>query len=219
MTATAIFDQFRRLAVARNIGWILMAVSAIAIALYAVPRTLTFDPALSRIPINPLFDSHKLWLAFHALTGGLALVIGPFQFMTAFRTRWPTAHRIAGKAYLVCVLLAGMGALSSTIMTTAGIAAQVAFGLLNIGWMYSTYTAYRAARQLRFAVHRIWMIRSYALTFAAVLLRVFLMVGIVIKWKLFPAAPFDQIYTASLWSSFVVSLLFAEWFIIGRNVR
>lgn len=198
-----------------HVGWSLIAISALAIGLYAVPPYASFDPLLSRIPLNELFTSHMLWLAFHAIPSGLALIIGPFQFLAAMRNRWPKAHRLSGKIYLCCVLLGSVAAISSTIMSTAGFAAQVGFSLLIVGWLYSAYHAYRAARQRRFADHRIWMTRNYALTFAAVLLRVFLLAGIGFK-QLVPSIPFDQIYTSSVWGSILVSSLVAEWFIVTR---
>src|SRR5690606_36380809 len=120
--------------------------------------------------------------------------------------------RLAGKVYLACIVAGRAAAIPATLMTTAGFAAQIGFALLIVGWLYTAYHAYRAARQRRFADHRIWMIRNYALTFAAVLLRVFLLTGLALR-QLDPSIPFDQLYAASLWSSFVVSAIVAEWFI------
>ncbi|WP_157384396.1 DUF2306 domain-containing protein [Nitratireductor soli] len=213
--ATEPSDQRPPRAASRHLGWGLIAIAAIAIGLYAVPPYATFDPLWSRIPLNAAFTAHMLWLSVHAVPSGLALIIGPFQFMPAIRTRWPKAHRLAGKVYLCCVVLGSIAAIASTIMTTAGFAAQVGFSLLIMGWLLSAWHAYRAARQRRFADHRIWMIRNYALTFAAVLLRVFLVAGMGVR-QLVPSIPFDQLYTSSLWSAIFVSALVAEWFIVTR---
>lgn len=199
----------------RHPGWSLVAIAAIAIGLYAVPPYATLDPLWSRIPLNEVFTSHMLWLSIHAIPSGLALIIGPFQFMPALRNRWPKAHRLTGRAYLGCVVLGSIAAISATFMTTAGFAAQVGFSLLIMGWLFSAWHAYRAARERRFADHRIWMIRNYALTFAAVLLRVFLLAGMGAR-QLVPSIPFDQLYTSSLWSAILASSLVAEWFIVTR---
>lgn len=215
MTDIRSLNQERPLISNRHPGWSLIAISAIAIGLYAAPPYATFDPLWSRIPLNEVFTSHMLWLSIHAIPSGLALIIGPFQFLPALRDRWPKAHRLTGRVYLCCILLGSIAAISSTVMTTAGFAAQVGFSLLIMGWLFSAWHAYRAARQGRFAHHRLWMIRNYALTFAAVLLRVFLLAGMGAR-QLVPSIPFDQLYTSSLWSSILVSSLVAEWFIVTR---
>lgn len=217
MTATTVSPH--PLVSVHPLGWSLIAIPAIAIALYAVPPYAMFDPLLSRIPLNAIFTSHMLWLSLHAVPGGLALIVGPFQFLPALRARWPKAHRLGGKFYLACILATSAAAIPATIMTTAGFAAQTGFALLIAGWLYSAYRAYRAARDAQFADHRVWMIRNYALTFAAVLLRVFLLGGMAFR-QLVPSIPFDQLYTASLWSSIAVSSLVAEWFIVtGKRTK
>lgn len=215
MTVSRSSGRERPLSLPRDMGWGLITIAAIAIGLYAVPPYAMFDPLLSRIPLNGLFASHMLWLSLHAIPSGLALIIGPFQFMPAIRGRWPRAHRLAGRIYLSCIVLGGIAAIPSAMMSTAGFAAQAGFGLLILGWLYSAFHAYHAARQHRFADHRIWMIRNYALTFAAVLLRVFLIAGIGFR-QLVPSIPFDQIYTFSVWSSILVSAVLAEWFVVTR---
>lgn len=197
----------------RRRGWGLVAAAAIAVGLYAVPPYLLLDPLLSRIPLNLAFPSHLSWLFLHAASGGLALLIGPFQFHPALRARWPQLHRLGGRVYLACILVGGIAAVPVTVMTTAGFAAQVGFGLLVVAWLYSAFHAYRAVRERRFADHRIWMIRNYALTFAAVLLRVILIAGMV-AMPFVPSLSFEQIYIVSIWGSITVSALAAEWFII-----
>jgi len=213
MTAKALPDQKPSFVLSRNLGWMLVSISAIIVAVASLPPYVTLDAAMSRIPLNALFSSHILWLAAHALPAGLALIIGPFQFLPLVRNRWPKAHRMAGRVYLICILLGSIAAVSATIMTTAGFAAQAGFAALVIGWLYSAWQAYRAVRQRRFADHRIWMIRNFALTFAAVLLRLFLLAGVAYR-QIDPGLSFDQLYTACVWGSFFVSSLVAEWFIV-----
>ncbi|MEO7066487.1 MAG: DUF2306 domain-containing protein [Rhodanobacter sp.] len=202
----------------RQFGWALMAFSAVIIALVAVMPSLRFNSDLSRIPLNTAFVSHFLWLALHAVPSSLALIIGPFQFVPSLRTRWPKAHRYAGRLYLACVIAGSIAAIAATRMSTAGFATQVGFSLLIFGWLYSAYHAYQAARERRFVDHRIWMIRNYAFTFAAVWLRIFLLLGIASR-QMGSAIPFDQIYTASAWASILVSSVLAEWFLVPRVRR
>ena len=52
------------------------------------------------------------WLTLLHLAGGfLFMVIGPMQFMAGIRNRWRRFHRVCGRIYIVCALLAGTMAL------------------------------------------------------------------------------------------------------------
>jgi uncharacterized membrane protein len=58
------------------------------------------------------------------------------------------------------------------------------------------------------------MMRSYALTFAAVTLRIYLGLGVPIA-----GIPFEQVYTFSAWASWVVNLLVVEWLLVRGQSR
>ncbi len=79
--------------------------------------------------------------------------------------------------------------------------------------------AYRTARSHQFGLHRVWMIRNYALSFAAVLLRVGIALGLLYTMR-YPDGPItrEATYTTSVWGSFVVSYVVAEWFIVQRTL-
>ncbi len=116
-------------------------------------------------------------LTLHAGFGATALMLGPFQFLPRLRTKHPRWHRRVGTAYVVCCLGAGIGGLVLALGTSAGPIAGVGFGLLALAWLSTTFTAWRLARRRDFARHPRWMIRSYALAFAAVTLRIYLPVS------------------------------------------
>ncbi len=58
---------------------------------------------------------------------------------------------------------------------------------------------------------RVWMIRSYALTFAAVTLRIWLPLSQV------AGLPFAQAYPAIAWFCWVPNLIVVEWLILRRS--
>ena len=89
--------------------------------------------------------------------------------------------------------------------------ATAGFGLLDILWFYFTLTGYRAALARRFADHRLWMIRSYALTFGAVTLRLYLAVAIATQMD------FAVAYRAISFLSWVPNLLLVEWWLRRRD--
>jgi uncharacterized membrane protein YozB (DUF420 family) len=56
-------------------------------------------------------------------------------------------------------------------VSSIGFSGFFGFGTLAILWGFSTVKAYRAIRRGDVASHRAWMMRSFALTYAAVTLR------------------------------------------------
>lgn len=105
-------------------------------------------------------------LAFmiHALTGGIVLIIGPLQFNRRLHARWRALHRALGRVYVASIWLASVTGLWSAAFFAAGIAAQIAFGLVAVLWFAATTHAFLQARARDFTAHREWMIRSFALS-------------------------------------------------------
>jgi uncharacterized membrane protein len=197
-----------------RVGWSLMAILALGLVLTALPPYLSLNPVLSRIRLNPAVALQFPILVIHATTGGLALLLGPLQFLGSLRAKYPLVHRTMGRIYLISVLVGGLAALFSALSSTGGFAAQVGFSFLAVIWLYSAYRAYAAIRQGHIQLHRVWMTRNYALTFAAVILRFWLAIGAFILHF-----PFNQVYTSSAWLSWILPLLVVEWFINQRLVQ
>lgn len=151
-------------------------------------------------------------LAFYAHVGlaPVALALMPFQFSTRLRARRPRLHRWLGRGYCVAILIAGTGGLLMALGTTAGPVASIGFALLAVIWLASTAQGIRLAMARRFDEHRVWMIRSAALTFAAVTLRLYLPL-------LFSSGlPQAEAYTLVAWLCWVPNLVVAEWLILSR---
>ena len=116
---------------------------------------------------------HK-WPLMGHLTGGiLALLIGPFQFYSKLRNKYLKLHRTLGKIYLIAILIA---VVSSTFLAwgkSMGIHWTWGFSLqiLALAWFTTAFMAYRSIRLKRIEQHRLWMIRSYIVTFGFVAFR------------------------------------------------
>jgi len=95
--------------------------------------------------------------------------------------------------------------------SSGGLAARAGFGLLAACWMGSTLIAYRQIRQGNLSTHRSWMIRSYALTLAAVTLRLYL------PSSQLAGFPMAVAYPAIAWLCWVPNLLIAECFVRSRH--
>jgi uncharacterized membrane protein len=208
-----------------RIAVVVVAIASVAIVLSALPPYLAgMEP---RVGIRENVPFHLPVLVAHAVAGGIALLVGPFQFFDSIRRRHPKVHRILGRVYLLGGILPGaLTGIVVAVLTTAGPIALVFFVFLDGFWLYSAARAYRAVRARNFTAHERWMLRSMAATFAAVMLRVYLGLFIAVQLPLlegFYGGDFDALfsvaYTASIVGSIVLNLLFIEIYLRRKGSR
>ena len=197
--------------------WLLFAVPALVTAVVVAGPYVTFS--FHRVPLNPAVPIAIVFLSLHGLASGTALLLGPLQFVRRIRVMNPQVHRTIGGVYLVAVLVGGVMALAATIVSESGWTAQVGFVVLDAFWLYTAFRALRTAQQRHFAEHRIWMIRNYSATFAAVLLRIILAAELAIPPRFGVRLPFADAYNVSVWGSITLSIFVAELFIVERSTK
>ena len=152
--------------------WIVLVLSA-GIAIASLRYLLPGSPGAPDNVVANHFTAIGA-LAVHIAGATVALLVGPLQFLPNFRGRHPRWHRRAGTLYVICCGVGGLAGLTLALGTTAGPVAVGGFGLLALGWLGSTGNAWRLAKAGDFERHPRWMIRSFAFTFAAVTLRLYL---------------------------------------------
>lgn len=159
-----------------------------------------------------LYHSLERPLAFYFHVGfaPVALALLPFQFWSNLRFRRPQVHRWLGRLYGVSILFSGVGGLFMALGTEAGPFAAWGFGLLAVLWLAVTANAVWLATQRRISEHRVWMMRSAALTFAAVTLRLYLPFLIM-------GFGFELGYSLVSWLCWVPNVLVMEWFLRRRG--
>lgn len=148
--------------------------------------------------------SRPLSLYLHIGLAPVALVLLPVQFSARLRSARPRLHRWCGRIYAVAILLSGVGGIFLALNTEAGPVAAAGFAGLAIFWLGTTARAVQLALQRRIALHREWMIRSAALTLAAVTLRLYMPFGEL-------TVGIEQAYVAIAWLCWVPNLIIAEW--------
>ena len=194
----------------RKIGWVVMTVSAAIIAAYAIAVLVV--PGMRAPFLQQRFMTMPLAATLHLAGAAVALVVGPLQHNSRLRGRFLNMHRWTGRAYVLAVLLGGAAALRLATVAQGGLPAHVGFGLLAVLWLLATGQAYRDIRAGDQDSHRRWMTRSYAFTFAAVTLRIYLPLSQVV------GIPFEPAYQTISWLCWVPNLILAEWVILRRNV-
>jgi heme/copper-type cytochrome/quinol oxidase subunit 3 len=111
------------------------------------------------------------WLLMHMSGGMVALLIGPWQFWSGFRTRYRRLHRWTGRIFLGAVAIGSLGAFRMAIGTTFGWAFGFSLVGLAFAWVTTAGMAYYAILKRRIEVHKEWMIRAYVVTFSFVTFR------------------------------------------------
>lgn len=202
MTAQAVNTQ----APARRLS---LGLLGLAIVLSAGVALFSYRYVLQVGPLSPGVTANlfaKPWLVLHAGGAATALLVGGFQFIPALRRR-RALHRWLGRIYATGCVVGGFAGFAMAFGTTAGPVAGWGFGILAVIWIYVTGQGWLTARARRFDEHRRWMVRSFALTFAAVTLRLYLPIGVM------AGLTFEQIYVATAWISWVPNLALAELYI------
>ena len=152
-----------------SVAVLLMLLSAIpmAVGIYVVAelaaghiRPETIRHLASPIPV-----------VLHVIAAATYATFGALQFVSEFRRRFPTWHRVAGRVLLACGMIAGFSGLWMTLFYTrlpdtndllvairivfsSALIVCVALGLLAI-------------RRRDIARHRAWMMRAYAIGLGA----------------------------------------------------
>jgi uncharacterized membrane protein len=193
----------------RTLAWALMVLLSLGIAGYA-GALLAPSPMRSSF-VDALLAERPIATLAHFVGSALALAIGGFQLHPWLRRCFTGLHRWMGRLYVLGVACGGSAGLYMAWHANGGITGKLGFALLAIGWLGVTACGYFCIRAKQVDAHRRWMIRSFALSFAAVTLRLYIpasqMAGI----------PFDTAYPVIAWLSWVPNLLLAELFV--RDLR
>lgn len=199
-----------------KVSWIIFVTLAIVIGIYPIFYLLEgfrSQGFLSTKALNLRQSVPYLILFYtHITFGGLSLLIGWSQFSERFRRKYLQTHRSIGKVYVVSVLISSLAGIAIALFATGGSISVFGFEGLAICWLISNIKAYTSIRNGRVQEHQDWMIRNYALTFAAVTLRL---------WLPFSQAAlhmdFVDAYRIIAWLCWVPNLIVAELIITRRK--
>lgn len=198
-------------------GWLIMTfmaiyLSAVTLVYFSFRSDIFFLLAkkdlVNYIPWRLVFYIH--------ITGGLiALAVGPFQFLEKLRIKNLKLHRSLGKIYVASILfLGGPGGFYMAFFANGGPLAHLGFAILSFLWVSTTCLALKAILKKNIVKHTNWMIRSYALCFTAVTLRLLvpiLSIGFQLKT--------EYILILTAWVSWLINLIVAELIIFLRNKK
>ncbi len=204
--------QSKKMSLGQKIGWGFLLLFATFPVLVSMGY-LSMDPDNFFPQQRAVYVAHLAFLMTHIIASMLAILIGPFQFLPGLRKgRLLKVHRWLGRTYLLSILFGGLSGLYMAQFAHGGIVSELGFGVLACLWLYTGFMAYRQIRHKDLEGHRQWMIRNYALTFAGVMLRLWVPVTTAL------GAEFTAAYTVIAWMCWIPNLLVAQW-IINRTNR
>lgn len=157
----------------------------------------------------------RVMFYLHVAGGMLSIGAGPFQFIGHLRKKSPRLHRNLGKIYAASILLLGAPTgLYMAFYANGGWPASVGFVLMAVLWFHTTFMGIKTIRNGNVTAHRQWMMRSYALTFSAVTLRLW-----VPLLSLYSDLSALSVVISTAWISWLFNLLFIELFLKIKTTK
>ncbi|MBI1221808.1 MAG: DUF2306 domain-containing protein [Bacteroidetes bacterium] len=162
------------------------------------------------------YISNAFWLGgfyVHVGTSIFCLIAGFTQFSGFIRREFPKIHRGVGKVYIFSILFINFPAgLILAVHANGGLSNRIAFTILALLWFTFTLKAWISIRNKNITEHYRFMVRSYALTFSAITLRL---------WKLvfIELTDWDEmfIYQVDAWLGFGLNILIAELYLLSKK--
>ncbi len=193
------FPPFLTTLWSQRVLWLLTVLVALASARYLMlPIQMAGDFMAHHAANRPLA------LYGHITGATIALALLPIQFSPRLRRTRLGLHRWLGRLYGASIAVGSLSGLALAVTTEAGPFAAMGFAALAVLWAAFTARAIWLAIQGEIAAHRAWMVRSAALTLAAVSLR--------LELPLLQAIfGFEIGYPLVAWLCWVPNLLIAEW--------
>lgn len=113
---------------------------------------------------------NQLFVVLHMTGGTIALITGPTQFWKAFRDKYTVVHRMMGKLYILGCLMVVASA-SRTVFFSECRPCQASLLFTTALLLITVMIAWFAIKQRNIKQHRQFMLRSYVLILAFIMVR------------------------------------------------
>ncbi|WP_326821769.1 DUF2306 domain-containing protein [Streptosporangium sp. NBC_01756] len=194
--------------------WIIPLWLATAAFLYlqAVPFAGTPE-AEAPIPAHDGFPAYYPLLLTHIGLSTVAIVTCCLQVWPWLRRRYPAVHRISGRIYVPSAVIGGL--LGLAILGFAPVVGQVGAFMSTSLWVITTLVGFWAVRTGRYALHRRFMLYSFALVMNNLWGRA--MAEVIFGFGI--EMDFTYLGEAARWVGWVVNLMLVQWFLYRTAER
>jgi Predicted membrane protein (DUF2306) len=171
---------------------------------------MTFERAINFLGTKPdaVLDKNYFMVAFYIHITSSVFVMGGgiFQFFPKILRGLPKVHHAIGKIYIGSILLlAAPSGLVLAAYANGGLPSKVGFAMQCLVWWWITFAALQTAMKKDWSKHAEMMLRSYAVTLAAMSLRT----ESYALYYVFETKPIETYLTVT-WLSWVGNLFIAE---------
>jgi uncharacterized membrane protein len=176
-----------------------------------IRRGLIIAGVLSGGGRGPDFDSEfrvpPMLTLLHILPGLLFIILGPLQFVKRIRHQYRTFHRYSGWGFIIAAYVIGLSALIMPFvsMPIGGINEAAASVFFSLFFLFAVTKALRHILARQTALHREWMLRTFAIGLAIATVRPVMALAFVLK-GLTPR----QFLGTAFWIGFTLHLIAAE---------
>ena len=183
---------------------VLAAVTAVASLVYVLG-----EPEHFQIQFRRKYVQNLTLVRFHGVSSAIALLLGPVQmWLVARKGAW---HLGLGRVYLISMLIGGATGIPMANLASGGLTSRVGYALMALLWIGTGLLAFRSIRNGEVGEHQVWMTRNIALSFGAVVLRLYLY--LVQKAGL----SFLLVYPSAVWLCWGACLLLGELAVLKRD--
>jgi uncharacterized membrane protein len=175
------------------------------------PAPATGNPRLAQLrATDDLFAAHPGLTLIHIFPGLLFMLLGPFQFSRAIRSKYPRWHRINGRIFVACAYIVGISALVMSVAMPAigGVNQAVATTLFGILFLIALTRAFGHILRGEIQQHREWMIRAYAIGLAVATVRP--IVGFFFATSPLTGLTPHEFFGTAFWLGFMLQTILAE---------
>lgn len=170
-------------------------------------------------PKNYHFDffwTRKYWVFIHVVTGMLATIVSPLQFIPNFRSNYIRIHRIIGRTYVYSIVVSSITSFYLCATTPENFWYALGLGGFTAAWLFTGVMGMITAMKGRLDQHKAWMIRSFVVTVGFSISR--LLEDMVIQVH----AEVGRVERLTIlsWVSWIIPLIITEWLLIkSRTTR
>ncbi|MEU4250941.1 DUF2306 domain-containing protein [Amycolatopsis sp. NPDC026612] len=169
--------------------------------------------SMAPVPPHDGFAAYYPLLISHIVFGTVAMVTVTLAVWPWLRRQHPAVHRVAGRVYVTATVVGGVCGL--IIMPFAPPVGKVGVTMSTTLWIVTAIVAFVAARTGRFALHRKFMLYSFALVMNNVwgLFAAQIVIGYQIQMDFTYLAEFAR------WVGWVVDLMLVQWWLYHTAQR
>lgn len=200
-------------------SWQIILIGFFLLMLNITLKYVSFDSDVAFLQIKQTevhsIPGYLFIFYLHVCSAIFTLLAGFTQFNATLLRVKPRIHRAIGKGYVIVVLfLAAPSGFFIGLFANGGLFSKIAFVTLSILWFYFTLKAFTAIKKRQVNKHKAFMLRSFALAFSAITLRLWK----VILVYLFHPSPMD-VYQIIAWLGWIPNLLLIEYFIYKQKIK